>query len=338
MRKFKVLAIDGGGAKGLYSATILSMLEERIQDEHGSAARLVDYFDLICGTSTGGLIALGLAARISTKEICSFYEVHGPRIFARSDSVWASVKQVCWGGKFSNEALQASLREMLGDRLMADSDCLLCIPTYNYTQGGYEVFKFDHVEGGLRRHNQVPMVDVALATSAAPTFFPLAQVKEEHDAQFVDGGVWANNPALVGLTEAMWHFVGKGKAYGNVELLSISSLNCGVGQPALLKKTRSFVKWAPTLFEIGLNAQSEFTDIFLKMLESKTDTPLVYLRVPSATISPHQQKLIRLDCATPSSFALMKQLARQMFFQMEKSSSLLSFVKERKTYFTKRVE
>lgn len=78
MKEFKILAIDGGGIKGLYSATILRLLEEKLQQEHGPETRVVDYFDLICGTSTGGLIALGLSLRVPMATICSFYEDERP--------------------------------------------------------------------------------------------------------------------------------------------------------------------------------------------------------------------------------------------------------------------
>jgi patatin-like phospholipase/acyl hydrolase len=71
---------------------------------------------------------------------------------------------------------------------MGDSDCLLCIPTYDFTHGTYGIFKFDHKEGKLSRHNTVPMVDVALATSAAPTYFPLAQIAKENNTSMWTAG------------------------------------------------------------------------------------------------------------------------------------------------------
>ena len=76
-KDFKILSIDGGGIKGLYSATILAHFE------HKFSARISDYFDMLCGTSTGGLIALAASLKISMNDVCRFYEEEGPKIFSR---------------------------------------------------------------------------------------------------------------------------------------------------------------------------------------------------------------------------------------------------------------
>ena len=102
MKQFKVLTIDGGGIKGLYSAKILSFFEADLRRVHGDAARIVDYADLICGTSTGGLIALALALRIPAEKICEFYETKGPQIFKGSQGFFALLRQTLFGGKFSH--------------------------------------------------------------------------------------------------------------------------------------------------------------------------------------------------------------------------------------------
>jgi len=332
MKEFKVLAVDGGGIKGLYSAKILSLFEADLRREHGDAVRIVDYADLICGTSTGGLIALALALRIPAETICEFYETKGPKIFKGSQGVLARLRQTLWGGKFSDKALRDALQEMFEERTMAESECLICIPTYDFTHGTYEVFKFDHKEGGLSRHNKLSMVDVALATSAAPTFFPLAQIEKENNTQYVDGGVWANNPSLVGLTEAMSHFVGPGKAFDHLNLLSVSSLNFSAGKPPLLKRHRSFLRWAPDLFDLSLIAQSEFTDIFLGLTQQWKIVPITYTRVPSAVISREQARYITLDLVTPETFTLMKQFATDMYYEYRRKPSVQGFFAAPKRY------
>jgi patatin-like phospholipase len=334
MKPFKVLTIDGGGIKGLYSATLLGLFEKDLRRRAGDDARIVDYTDLICGTSTGGLIALALSLRIPAESICEFYELRGPRIFQRSQGLIARLRQALFRGKFSDRPLRSALEEILQDHTMGDSHCLLCIPTYDFTHGTYEVFKFDHGEGQLSRHNALPMVDVALATSAAPTFFPLATIPMEHQTQYVDGGVWANNPSLVGLTEALWHFVGPGKAFDHMTLLSVSSLNFGSGKPPLLKRHRSFLQWAPDLFDLGLIAQSEFTDLFLDLLQRQGSLPITYSRIPSATISAEQTPYIRLDLASRESFALMKQFATEMYHAHRQDPAVKAFFTEPKTYRT----
>ncbi|MBK8877306.1 MAG: patatin-like phospholipase family protein [Haliscomenobacter sp.] len=106
-KEFKILAIDGGGIKGLYSACILKHLEERHGDCH-----LADYFDLICGTSTGGLIALALSLRKRAGEIADFYAKKGEEIFPyvnRRARAYAFIRQTFWFGKYSDVALRKSL-------------------------------------------------------------------------------------------------------------------------------------------------------------------------------------------------------------------------------------
>lgn len=332
MKPFKVLSIDGGGIKGLYSATILKLFEADLQTAHGENARIVDYADLICGTSTGGLIALALALRIPAATICEFYEKKGPSIFKGSQGLLARLRQALYGGKFSDGPLRAAVTELLQDHQMGDSDCLLCIPTYDFTQGTYGIFKFDHKEGNLSRHNALPMVDVALATSAAPTFFPLAQIDKMNNTQYVDGGVWANNPSLVGLIEAMWYFVGPDKAFDHLHLLSVASLNFSSGKPPVLERRRSFLKWAPDLFDLGLIAQSEFTDVVLERMHRGAVFPITYARIPSAAISRDQAQYVSLDVATPEAFTLMKQFATNTYHERRKDPSIQTFFAEPKLY------
>jgi hypothetical protein len=334
MPQFKVLCVDGGGIKGLYSAKILSHFEAELRRAHGDSARIVDYADLICGTSTGGLIGLGLALRIPAEQICAFYEEAGPRIFKGSSTWLALVRQTLYGGKNSDAPLREALEQMFQRRTIGESDCLLCIPTYDFTQGTYEVFKFDHPEGRLSRHNALPVVDVALATSAAPTFFPLAQIPGENETQYVDGGVWANNPSLVGLTEAIWHFVGPQKQFDRLSLLSIASLNSSAGKAPLLNRHRSFLRWRQDLFDMGLIAQSEFTHIFLTMLANRQIVPMTYSRIPSAEIARAQSAFITLDGATREAFALMKQYAADMYHAHKNAASVQAFFAEPKTYRT----
>jgi predicted acylesterase/phospholipase RssA len=332
MKPFKVLSIDGGGIKGLYSATILKLFEADLQVAHGTDARIVDYVDLICGTSTGGLIALGLASRIPAATICEFYEQKGPVIFKGAQGLLARLRQALYRGKFSDEPLKAALTELLRDRRIGDSECLLCIPTYDFTQGTYGIFKFDHKEGNLSRHNALRMTDVALATSAAPTFFPLAQIETMNNTQYVDGGVWANNPSLVGAMEAAWYFVGRDKAFDHLHLLSVASLNVSSGKPPILERRRSFLQWAPDLFDLGLIAQSEFTDVVLQRMQRDQILPITYARIPSAVISSEQARYISLDVATPEAFTLMKQYASNIYYEHRQVPAIHTFFDQPKLY------
>src|SRR5687768_16236358 len=109
-QRFQILALDGGGLKGLFAAAVLAEFERDLK------VSLVDHFDLICGTSTGGLIALGLGAGMTPAEIVDFYVTTGPQIFPRRS--W--MRQV-FSAKHEPGPLRAALEEIFGDRVLRDS-------------------------------------------------------------------------------------------------------------------------------------------------------------------------------------------------------------------------
>ena len=160
---FKILSIDGGGIRGIYSANVLAQFEKTFD------CKLVDYFDLICGTSTGGLIALALSLGIPASDIADFYRKKGALIFPKLGLIKGLYRQVVRGGKFDNSELKKALSEIYEDKIIADSKCLLCIPSFSLTDAKPWIFRYDHSDGDLSRDNQTSYVDVALATSAART-------------------------------------------------------------------------------------------------------------------------------------------------------------------------
>lgn len=334
---FKILSIDGGGIKGLYSARILDKFEKKFN------CKTSDYFDMICGTSTGGLIALALTSLISAENICNFYEQKGELIFPKhkvrripfiGKIDEGFLKQIAFGGKFSNKGLKESLNEIFGEKLMGEANNLLCIPSYSVTEAKPKVFKYDHKEGSLSRDNHAKMVDIALATSAAPTYFPMAELAYYNNEQFIDGGVWANNPTLVGLLEALNCFVGKDKQYKSIKILSLSSLSTKGGDVTGLKNERSFKDWGSELFETSMNGQAFFTDFFLSKIKEISDINIDYTRIPSAAISKEQESIIQLDVANKEAYDLMKIKADDQALIFEKTREIEYFFTTPKTYIT----
>lgn len=324
--KFKILSVDGGGVKGLYSSTIL----EHLENKYGAPCS--DYFDMLCGTSTGGLIALGLSLKIPAEKISKIYSERGLEIFPKHSKLESVIRQTFWKGKYRAEPLKKILIEIFGEKVIADSHNLLCIPSYSFTDARPWVFKFDHREGQLSRDGQAKYVDVALATSAAPTYFPLAEIDFYDYKQFIDGGVWANNPSLIGLIEALTYFVGSGRQYSGVQILSISSLNNTAGKPTGLKRRRSFIQWRNDLFETSMLGQSSFTHYFLSKLHELTGIPIEYTRIPSEAISAEQQHLIQLDVATRDAINLIKGKGNDRGTLASKDSEISKFFQSKKTY------
>ncbi|MCK4538284.1 MAG: patatin-like phospholipase family protein [Candidatus Krumholzibacteria bacterium] len=192
--RFQVLSLDGGGIKGVFSAAVLAAIEEDL------SVKITDHFDLIAGTSTGGVIALGLGLGLTPKEMVEFYVSRGPAILSnpcgmRSLLHWAY-------RKFPQRALMKALKDpkVFGDKKLGESIKRLVIPSYNLGEDDVYLFKTPHHER-LKRDWKVPAWKVAIATSAAPTYFPSSRHIDH--VRHIDGGVWANNPTMVGIVEAV---------------------------------------------------------------------------------------------------------------------------------------
>ena len=201
--------------RGLFPASLLAGLEERYLNGQSVA----DYFDLIVGTSTGGIVALGLGAGLSASEMRDLYIERGSEIFPPRKGlrkVLHSAGRYFTHG-YDREALEGVLREYFGDTLLGDSRVRLCIPSFEGEHSEVFVFKTPHHQD-FRLDWRERMVKVALATSSAPTYFrPL----DDDGYKFVDGGIWANNPVTIGLTEALTSFSAQR------ERIRILSLGCG---------------------------------------------------------------------------------------------------------------
>ncbi len=201
-REFKILSIDGGGIKGIFPATVLAELEERYL-EGGSIA---DHFDLITGTSTGGIIALALSIGMPAREIANLYIERGDEIFPPYTPSWVGWLSRKWDStrgvlyhRYDRAALMAMLDETFGEQLLGASKSRLCVPSCDGRYGDVYIFKTPHHPDYKRDQNE-KMTTVAAATAAAPTFF---QPLESGGYRFVDGGLWANNPIMVGLVDAL---------------------------------------------------------------------------------------------------------------------------------------
>jgi uncharacterized protein len=188
----KVLSIDGGGIKGVFPASFLATIEQTLD------LKVADYFDLIVGTSTGGIIALALGLGLSAQETLGFYEKYGSEIFYGS-RIWRSLRH--WGlSKFDNKRLRQALENTFGETQLGNSQKRLVIPAMVRTTGEHYIYKTAHHEK-FQLDYKVSVVDVALATSAAPTFFPSHVAKD--GTPMLDGGVWANNPTGLAVVEAI---------------------------------------------------------------------------------------------------------------------------------------
>lgn len=190
--KKKILCLDGGGIKGLFAAQILADLEESIGEP------LYLYFDMFSGTSTGAIIAAGLAYGIPAAKIRDLYAECAKDIFPQDHKIFRALSRI-FTSKFSNKALANQLTKIFADAKIGDCKTRLLIPSVNLSTGKVQVFKTSHAPD-LRYDYQRKIVDVLLATTAAPTYLPPYQM---YSGTYIDGGIGANNPSLLALTEAV---------------------------------------------------------------------------------------------------------------------------------------
>lgn len=333
-KPFKILSIDGGGIKGLYSATVLERLEEKAGKKSGEC------FDMICGTSTGGLIALGLASGKSSEELARMYLENGKRIFPTSEisiirfiqrTLFQTLGQTLFFGKFSQKALKETLDETYGTTKLGDLNNLVCIPSFNLISGMPRMFKYPHKEGGFFMDKDISLVDAGLATSAAPTYLP---VHEIGDKLFIDGGLWANNPSMCGLLEALKFFVGEEKEFSHVEILSIPSISQPSGWLANVRRRRSFLGWRSKLIQIPMDGQAYFTDFFLSNTIKLLNKDSKYIRLKSPTLSSEQMKVIDMDRADKKALKTLRNLGDQDGYTNANNPDIMSFFKTLKNYKT----
>lgn len=219
--RFQVLSLDGGGIRGIFQAAVLAQLEADLETQ------IAGHFDLIVGTSTGGIVALGLSIGLRPEEILNFYVEEQARIFPRRRRLRPGLVRA----RYSADRREDALKRVFGDWCLADCRVPVVIPSFDLVESDVYLFKTPHHEK-LRRDRQVPLWQVGMATSAAPTFFPVFRLPGDH-VRLIDGGVWANNPCVVGITEAVSMF---GRRLSEIGLLSLGTTAATKVKPAWLDK------------------------------------------------------------------------------------------------------
>jgi patatin-like phospholipase/acyl hydrolase len=249
-KPFRVLSLDGGGMMGAFTASVLATCETECLARTGK--RLIDCFDLITGTSTGGIIGIGLAMGSTAEQILDFYRVRGVRIFPPTAGVsnWLRTVHNLFRPKFSPRELRQAIGDVVGDRPLGDARTRLVIPAYDTEMGRVFLFKTPH-HPNCTYARGVKAVDAALATSAAPTYFPAHHVPDH--GTFIDGGVWGNCPAVIGIAEAVSYCSQK---LEDIYVLSVSTTNYPfrIGERQQL---RGLVGWGPKIIETFMFSQTQ---------------------------------------------------------------------------------
>jgi len=324
-KPFRVLALDGGGMRGLYSATVLDAFTRHFANERGvSSLDVGKGFDLIVGTSTGGLVACGLAVGMVPKELVELFRRVGPMIFKRPlpPTKFGFLRWVFRSlGRPANsdDALRTALTEKFGQTTLGEAfntrRIALCIPAVNIRTGRSLVFKTPHLPG-LTRDHRFRLVDVCLATSAAPIYLPLAAIDDPDDAEhqliLADGGLWANNPVLIGLIEAL-ALAGKRQP---IQILSVST--CPSAQGAVASSANrhwGIFKWRAGTAALTMALESQawgyhYMAFRLAEVLREHGRDCTVIRVPHTAPSVEQAIHVALDGASERSLQVLAELGR----------------------------
>lgn len=248
---YHVLALSGGGYRGLYTATVLAELEIAL------GRPIASHFDLICGTSAGGMLALGLAAEIPAQELKAMFEDEGNRIFG-CRSLSRRLLGFWLNAKHDSKGLKEVLSERFQDITIGNLKHRVLVPAVNYSTGRGQFFKTPH-HPSFELDHHMRIVDVALATAAAPVYFPLAR---NNRGVFADGGLVGNAPGLFGLHEVNTFLTPDQDAL--IRVLSIGTMTIGATIRGNANLDRGFGKWRGGLFDLVISAQESSVDYMLR--------------------------------------------------------------------------
>lgn len=329
IRPYRVLSLDGGGVRGLYSALLLQGLATRFAaNQRLPSAESFDIgaqFDLIVGTSTGAILATALAAGVPLKRVIELYRQKAGDIF--TNPAGAGGRAAIWAVKNARTAandagpLKSALQDVLKDETVGEMYARrgigLCVPAVNVETSKSWVFKTPHDKKSnrLNRDNNYRLVDVCLASTAAPIVLPIHGVESPNDKDgafnwFADGGLWANNPSFVALTEAL-SMSDQGQP---IELMSVSTCppfqGCTITPEAA---NRGALGWkiGVGIVEVALDAQSYAYDYVTKTVAQFTGRSVGYVRLKDPDVPVNDVVHLSLDNPSRKCLDLLSRLANQ---------------------------
>ena len=311
----RVLCIDGGGMRGLYSAAYLSKLEHYLASKrpdagHEAPLDLGRAFDLIVGTSTGGLMAIALAHGLPAQRMVDLYRDHGAEIFPEkvpSRLGLDLVKQVFTRPSLleaGDIALRTALSEVFGSttfgELYRKRGVALAIPAVDMANHRGWIFKTRHLPQSVGRDDNVTLVDACMATSAAPVFRSLAAIDHPDGTEyqvFADGGLFANSPLLVGLIDAL-ALAESGQV---IHLFGLGTCKAPGGRVIDRDKVHmGLVQWAfgAKAVSLAMEVQDQATLAMVRHLQPHLTSQVELVMFPSGTVSAEHMHLLEMDDAS----------------------------------------
>ena len=307
---FRVLSLDGGGMRGTYTATYLDRVAAAFAKRRSiTALDLGAAFDLIVGTSTGGIIACALAAGIPLPDIVTLYITHGPKIFSRPlpsgalgviPDTWKRPPALATGAAVLRKALTDKLGTTTLGEIYAARGIGLAVPAVEMSQHRAWMFKTPHLkETTNHRDDGYTLVDVCLATAAAPIYRSMAALDHPDTSSsgfnvFVDGGLWANNPVLAGLIDALDMTV-PGQ---EIHIFCLGTCPMPAGeQIAKSALNRGLLEWnfGAEAANLAVDAQQFAYDHMAKKIARHVDRNCTIIRFPSEKVPAALIPYLQLD-------------------------------------------
>ncbi|KAI5070406.1 hypothetical protein GOP47_0014749 [Adiantum capillus-veneris] len=308
-RRVSILSIDGGGVRGLIPCKMLEFLEHQLQIVDGPNARIVDYFDVIAGTSTGGLIASALALpdekgrpRYTAKDASNFYIQDGTTIFTRRSNI--PVLSTITGPKYEASGLEEILKDVCRDVKIKDTLTDVVIPTFDIKL--MEPTYFSTCEAKRDESKNAFIRDVLRGTTAAPIYFPPALFYttncegERRAFNLIDGGVGINNPTHHAIVHVQREIFRKNPIYASrilkgQDLKSLLVLSLGTGSFAESYNSEQASRWGIVpwvinegkvpILDIITGASADVVDFNLAVLFTTFECPENYLRIQPTNLS-----------------------------------------------------
>jgi len=286
---FQILCLSGGGYLGLYSVAVLAAIEEE------TGRPIAESFDLIAGTSVGGIVALGLAAGASAADILRAFLSGGDNIFSDRPPPGAIMEKIqllmsARHAKFRQEPLRKTIEAIVGnDRIIGSLGKRVMIPAVNLSKGQPQVFKTAH-HPSFKRDWRLPIVDVALATSAAPTYFPIHRIGGE---MFADGGLYANSPDQLAVHEAEYFLEQK---LADIRVLSIGTTSANFSFSNAVGHDLGWMGWMSEQRLTSAMIASQQLNIDYVMRHRLGPS---YVRIDRVQ-SKEQERQLSLDVASPA--------------------------------------
>lgn len=311
-----ILSIDGGGIRGVLPAAVIAHLEKRMQAEcKNSQLRIADFFDLLSGTSAGGILTclyltpvdgrLNNRPKYSAQEILDFYTELGPLLFRRSPAYLLKSGFGLFRSRYNEQALYDFSKKIVGDSYISGvlKECL--VTAYDLSSRKALLFS-RHATTKYGDMADYKLCDIVCSTSAAPSYFIPTQIfaKDSSPRHLVDGGVYANNPAMCTLVEAK-------KLWPNSPGSEYFMISAGTGKvikPYHYRHTRHFgyIHWLNPILDILMSSVAETVDYQARQIFDINGIPQNYIRIEPPLLTAD----IRIDKASRSNILKLQSAAQ----------------------------